>query len=113
MDEGSVATIQAFYNYLAQAGSHGYRKNLNATTIERVRGLTARIFSVAQEMASSKLLPFKHRLLTIKAEKGERHKALPDAEIDHGMNRRVYQGKKLLVFRASTTTTSAPPTARS
>ncbi len=82
MDEVSVATIQAFYNHLAQAGSHGHRKNLNATTIERVRGLTSRIFSIAQEMGLIKDTPFKNRLLTIKAEKGGHHKALPNAEID-------------------------------
>ena len=62
MDEVSVATIQAFYNHLAQAGSHGHRKNLNATTNERVRGLTSSMFSIAQDMGLIKDTPFMNRL---------------------------------------------------
>lgn len=83
MDEVTVATIQAFYNYMAEAADHGHRKNLNTATISRVRGLTSRIFSVAQEMGIIPDTPFKNRLLTIQAEQSGHHKPLPDDVIDH------------------------------
>ena len=39
MDEITVATIQAFYDYLASGASHGLKKDLNEKTIIRIRGL--------------------------------------------------------------------------
>lgn len=83
MKEVTVATIQSFYNYMAEAASHGHKKNLNAATIHRVRGLTSRIFSVAQEMGILSDTPFKNRLLTIRAEQSGHHKPLPDDMMDH------------------------------
>lgn len=82
MDQITVATIQAFYNHMAEASVYGHRKNLNAATINRIRGLTSRIFSVAQEMGLIHDTPFKNRLLTIKADQAGHHKPLPDTLID-------------------------------
>lgn len=82
MDEITVAVIQDFYNKLASAQEYGYQKNLNAKTIERIRGLVSRIYSVAVEMKVVDETPFKNHLLKIRAERGAHHKALPDEEID-------------------------------
>lgn len=79
LNEITVATIQAFYNDMADSDTH---RNLNAATIKRVRGFTSRIFSVALEMGLIEDTPFKNRLLTIQADTGGHHKALPDSEID-------------------------------
>ena len=43
MDQVTVATIQQFYDWMATAGEHGRKKNLNACTIRRVSGLASRI----------------------------------------------------------------------
>ncbi len=79
MNEITVATIQSFYNDMANSDTH---RNLNAASIKRIRGLTSRIFSVALEMGLISDTPFKNRLLTIKAEQAGHHKPLPDDEID-------------------------------
>ena len=50
MDEVNVATIQQFYDWMASASQYGRQKNLNEKTIERVGGLTSRIFKVAKDM---------------------------------------------------------------
>lgn len=81
MDEVNVATIQQFYDWMATAGERGRKKNLNEKTIERVSGLTSRIFKVAVEMKIIDDTPFKHTLLRINAEAAGHHKAIADAEI--------------------------------
>ena len=81
MDEVTVATIQQFYDWMATAAERGRKKNLNAKTIERVSGLTSRIFKVAVEMKIITESPFKHTLLHINAEEAGHHRAMTDAEI--------------------------------
>ena len=83
MDEVSVATIQQFYDWMATAGERGRKKNLNAKSIERIAGLTGRIFKVAVEMKIIEESPFKHSLLRIHAEQAGHHKAMADAQIAH------------------------------
>jgi len=82
MNDISVSVIQDFYNKMANGKAYGYQKNINAKTIERVRGLLSRIFSVAVEMKIVEDTPFKNHLLRINAENAGHHKALPDKEID-------------------------------
>ena len=81
MGEITVATIQCFYNWLATASQHGKKKDLNRNTIERVSGLTSRMFKVAYEMKIIDDMPFKMTILRIRAHRGGHHKALPDAEV--------------------------------
>ncbi|MBQ8620083.1 MAG: site-specific integrase [Clostridia bacterium] len=81
MDEINVATVQRFYDWMANAASHGRRKNLNKCTITRVGGLLGRIFRVAVEMGIISESPIKKTLLRIRAEEGGHHTALPDAEV--------------------------------
>ena len=81
MDQVTVATIQQFYDWMATAGEHGRKKNLNACTIRRVSGLASRIFKVAMEMKIIPETPFKHSLLNIRAEEAGHHKAMTDEEI--------------------------------
>lgn len=81
LDQISLATIQQFYDHMAHASQYGHQKNYNEASIKRVRGLLSRIFSVAQEMGIISDTPIKNRLLQIKAEQSEHHKALPDALI--------------------------------
>lgn len=69
MDEVNVATIQQFYDWMASASQYGRQKNLNEKTIERVGGLTSRIFKVAKDMGLIEETPFKSTLLSIRAEK--------------------------------------------
>lgn len=75
LDEVNVSTIQPFYDWMAHAGEHGRKKNLNRKTIERVRDLISRIFKVVCEMNLSNESPFKKTLLKIKAEPA--HHSLP------------------------------------
>ena len=105
MDEVDVSTIQQFYDWMATARKRGRRKNLNKNTIERVGGLTGRIFKVALEMGVISDNPVKHTLLTIHAEEGTHHRALPDSEVIRikkaipllsNQDERVYMG--LLVY---------------
>ena len=83
LDEVSVSTIQDFYNWMAQAEDHGRKKNLNRRSIERIGGLTSRIFKVALEMKLIDDTPFKNTLLAIRAENAGHHKALSDEEMMH------------------------------
>lgn len=78
MSDVNVSTIQQFYDWMACAAQRGRKKNLNEKTIERVSGLTSRIFKVAQEMKVIEDTPFKKTLLKINAEKAGHHTALPD-----------------------------------
>ncbi len=81
LDAVKVDTIQQFFNWMATAAERGRKKNLNKSTIERVRGLTSRIFKIALEMGYIKDTPFKSTLLRIRAEEGGHHNALADEEI--------------------------------
>ncbi len=81
LDEVRVDTIQQFFNWMATASERGRKKNLNKSTIERVRGLTSRIFKIALELGYIKDTPFKSTLLRIRAEEGSHHNALTDEEI--------------------------------
>lgn len=101
MDQVTVATIQQFYDWMATAGEHGRKKNLNACTIRRVSGLASRIFKVAMEMKIIPETPFKHSLLNIRAEDAGHHKAMTDEEIQRvrqaiphlqDRNERLYMG---------------------
>lgn len=101
MDQVTVATIQQFYDWMATAGEHGRKKNLNACTIRRVSGLASRIFKVAMEMKIIPETPFKHSLLNIRAEEAGHHKAMTDEEIQRvrqaiphlqDRNERLYMG---------------------
>ena len=82
MNAVKVDTIQQFFNWMATAGERGRKKNLNKSTIERVRGLTSHIFRIAIEMGYIHDSPFKSTLLRIKAEEGGHHTALDDDEIN-------------------------------
>jgi len=81
MREITVATIQTFYNWLAADSAAGQKRELNRCTIERISGLTSRIFKVALEMGIVEDTPFKKTILRIRAHRGGHHKALPDAEV--------------------------------
>jgi len=59
----TIETIQCFYNWLATASQHSKKKDLNRNTIERISGLTSRMFKVAYEMKIIDDMPFK---MTIK-----------------------------------------------
>ena len=78
LNEVKVDTIQRFYNWMATASQRGRKADLNKNTIERVRGLTSRIFKVAQEMGIITDSPFKNTLLRIHATSGTHHNALDD-----------------------------------
>ena len=81
LDEINVGTVQRFYDWMANAASHGRKKNLNRNTIARVSGLLSRIFRVAFEMGLVSESPMKKTLLRINAEEGGHHTALPDEEV--------------------------------
>ncbi|MBR4069056.1 MAG: phage integrase SAM-like domain-containing protein [Clostridia bacterium] len=83
LGEVSVSTIQDFDNWMAQAEDHGRKKNLNRRSIERIGGLTSRIFKVALEMKLIDDTPFKNTLLAIRAKNARHHKALSDEEMMH------------------------------
>ena len=81
MDQVKVDTIQRFYNWMATASQRGRKADLNKNTIERVRGLTSRIFRVALEMGLISDTPFKNTILRIRAASGGHHNALDDDTI--------------------------------
>ena len=81
LNEINVSTIQRFYDWMANAESHGRKKNLNRNSILRVSGLLGRIFKVALEMGLISESPMKKTLLRINAEEGGHHTALPDCEV--------------------------------
>ena len=101
LSQVSVVTIQQFYDWMASSSQHGYQKDLNYATINRVGGLTSRIFRVAVELEIIKTTPFKHTLLRNRGEKAGHHKPLSDEEIDRvkreipllkNENERLYMG---------------------
>lgn len=81
LNEVNITTIQQFYDWMAHASEYGRKKNLNRKSIERISGLTSRIFKVACEMNLIEETPFKKTLLKIKAEAAGHHVALPDEQV--------------------------------
>lgn len=81
LDEITVADIQDFYDWMANAKSHGCRENLNADTITRVSGLLGRIYRIAIDMELVKTSPIKKTLLINEGREAAHHTALPDAEV--------------------------------
>lgn len=82
IDAVNVATLQQFYDWMANGKKHGRMKDLNRNSIARISGLASRIFKVAFEMKIIDDLPFKTTLLRNNGAMGEHHKALPDDEVD-------------------------------
>lgn len=78
----TTGNVQEFLDWMANAKEHGRRKNLNKRTIERVKGLSSRIFEVAKDMGAVSKNPFKSKLLRISAESAKHHEALPDDMTD-------------------------------
>ncbi|MBR3739459.1 MAG: site-specific integrase [Clostridia bacterium] len=82
MDELTLATIQEFYDWLANASSHGAKQDINEKSIDRIGGLLSRILSIATEMKIISESPFKAKLLSNNGKPSGHHKALPDKEVD-------------------------------
>ena len=82
MNQVNVATLQRFYDWMANGKQHGRMKDLNRNSIARISGLASRIFKVAFEMKIIDDSPFKTTLLRNNGAMGEHHKALPDDEVD-------------------------------
>lgn len=78
MNTVKVDTIQSFFNWMANAGERGRKKNINKETIKRVRGLASLVFKIAVEMGVIEDSPIKNTLLRIKAENGGHHNAIDD-----------------------------------
>lgn len=74
----TVSTIQQFYDYMASGKSHGFRNDLNHSTIERVSGLCSRIFKVAIEMDIVASTPFRRTLLRNRGKNASHHRAIPE-----------------------------------
>lgn len=77
----NVAHIQRFYDWMAHASEYGKQRDLTRRTIERVGGLTSRMFKVARELKLVEDTPFKLTLLRNNGRRSGHHKALPDAEV--------------------------------
>lgn len=82
LSEVNVATIQQFLDWMAEASKHGHRKDLKNKSIERISGLTSRIFRVALEMKLIDDTPFKQTLLHNRGTRSSHHSALPNALVD-------------------------------
>lgn len=82
MDQITLATIQEFYDWLACAGSHGAKNDINEKSIDRIGGFLSRILIVAAEMKVIPESPFKVKLLRNNGKPSGHHKALPDREVD-------------------------------
>lgn len=81
MDEITVATIQAFQNWMAEGSKHGMKQDINEKTITRVCGFAGRIFRVASEMKIIEDTPIKSTLLKNPGKAAGHHKALPDEKM--------------------------------
>lgn len=77
----NVAHIQSFYDWMAHASHHGKQRDLTRSTIDRVSGLTSRMFKVARELKLVDDTPFKRTLLRNNGRRSGHHKALPDSEV--------------------------------
>lgn len=82
LSEVNVATIQQSLDWIAEASKHGHRKDLTNKSIERISGLTSRIFRVALEMKLIDDTPFKQTLLHNRATRSSHHSTLPNALVD-------------------------------
>lgn len=78
LDEITVDLIQQFYDWLALGRKHA----LNYKSIDRIGGLTSRIFAVAKAKGLIEDTPFQKILLRNKGKKAGHHKPLPDEEVD-------------------------------
>ena len=81
MNEINVSDIQEFYDWMANAKSHGCREDLNADTIKRVSGLLGRLYRIAMDMKLVDDSPIKKTLLSNDGKAPSHHTALPDAEV--------------------------------
>ena len=77
----NVLTIQDFYNWMAEAGSHGRKNDLNKHTIDRVSGFLSRILKIAAEVGLIDKSPVNRDLLKNKGKKASNHKPLHKADI--------------------------------
>ncbi|MBQ4074531.1 MAG: site-specific integrase [Clostridia bacterium] len=77
----TVAHIQSFYDWMAHASEYGKQQDLTCRTIDRVGGLTSRMFKVARELKLIEDTPFKRTLLRNNGRRSGHHKALPDTEV--------------------------------
>lgn len=77
----NVAHIQSFYDWMAHGSEHGKQRDLTRSTIDRVGGLTSRMFKVAKELKLVEDTPFKRTLLRNNGCRSGHHKALPDTEV--------------------------------
>lgn len=82
MGEITLATIQSFYDWLANGKSHGCKKNINKKSIDRIGGFLSRILIIATEMKVIQESPFKIKLLRNNGQASYHHKALPDDEVN-------------------------------
>lgn len=82
MNQITLATIQEFFDWLACGASHGFKKDINKKSIDRIGGLLNRILVVAAEMKVITESPFKVKLLHNNGQPSEHHQALPDQEVD-------------------------------
>ena len=77
----NVLTIQDFYNWMAEAGSHGRKNDLNKHTIDRVSGFLSRILKIAAEVGLIDKSPVNRDLLKNNGKKASNHKPLHKADI--------------------------------
>lgn len=77
-----VLTIQNFYNWMAEAGSHGRKNDLNKHTIDRVSGFLSRILKIATEVGLIDKSPVNRDLLKNNGKKASNHKPLHKADIN-------------------------------
>ncbi len=78
----NVLTIQDFYNWMAEAGSHGRKNDLNKHTIDRVSGLLSRILRIAVALKYIDETPINRDLLKNNGKKASNHKPLRKADIN-------------------------------
>ena len=76
LDRITLATIQQFYDWLANA------KGINEKSITRIGALLSRMLTIAAEMQIIQGSPFKVKLLKNNGKPAGHHKALPDDEVD-------------------------------
>lgn len=81
-----ILTIQGFYNWMAEAGSRGRKKDLNKNTIDRISGLLSRILRIAVALKYIDESPINRDLLKNNGQKASTHKPLRNADINRVRN---------------------------
>ena len=81
LGEITVIDVQKLYDWMASAGKHGCRNDLNSDTIKRVSGLLNRLYRIAIDLNLVTENPIKKTLLSNEGAKSSHHKALPDSEV--------------------------------